>query len=77
MIMGTLYDTGYNLTNLVEELLKIERKISAKPSFFGHVNMNCTILLTNKIWYTLYSFLINLKLFHLISTNKNISDLVK
>ena len=28
MIMSTLYDTGYNLTNLVE-LLKIERKISA------------------------------------------------
>ena len=63
MIMSTLYDTGYNLTNLVEELLKIKRKISAKPSFFGHVNMNCTILLANKIWYTLYSFLINLKLF--------------
>ena len=62
MIMSTLYDTGYNLTNLVEELLKIERKISAKPSFFCHVNMNC-ILLANKIWYTLYSFLINLKLF--------------
>ena len=35
MIMSTLYDTGYNLTNLVEELLQIERKISAKPSFFG------------------------------------------
>ena len=56
MIMSTLYDTGYNLTNLIEELLEIERKISAKPSFFGHVNMNCTILLANKIWYTLYSF---------------------
>ena len=63
MIMNTLYDTGYNLTNLVEELLKIERKISAQPSFLGHVYINCTILLTNKIWYTLYSFLINLKLF--------------
>ena len=35
MIMSTLYDTGYNLTNLVEELFKIERKISTKPSFFG------------------------------------------
>ena len=35
MIKNTLYDTGYNLTNLVEELLKIERKISAQPSFFG------------------------------------------
>ena len=59
MIMNTLYDTGYNLTNLVEELLKIERKISVQPSFFwggGHVYMNCTILLANKIWYTLYSF---------------------
>ena len=32
--MNTLYDTGYNLTNLVE-LLEIERKISAQPSFFG------------------------------------------
>ena len=64
MIMNTLYDTGYNLTNLVEELLKIERKISAQPSFFGScLDINCTILLTNKIWYTLYSFLINLKLF--------------
>ena len=63
MIMNTLYDTGYNLTNLVQELLKIERKISAQPSFLGHVYINCTILLTNKIWYTLYSFLINLKLF--------------
>ena len=63
MIMNTLYDTGYNLTNLVEELLTIERKISAQPSFLGHVYINCTILLTNKIWYTLYSFLINLKLF--------------
>ena len=37
MIMNTLYDTGYNLTNLVEELLKIERKISAQPSFFFDV----------------------------------------
>ena len=54
MIISTLYDTGYYLTNLVEELLKIERKISAQPSFLGH--MNCTILLANKIWYTLYSF---------------------
>ena len=35
MIMSTLYDAGYNLTNLVEELLKIERKISAQPSFLG------------------------------------------
>ena len=35
MIMNTLYDTGYNLSNLIEELLKIERKISAQPSFFG------------------------------------------
>ena len=35
MIMNTLYDTGYNLTNLVEELLKIERKISVQPSFLG------------------------------------------
>ena len=34
MIMNILYDTGYNLTNLVEELLKIERKIRAQPSFF-------------------------------------------
>ena len=34
MIMSTLYDTGYYLTNLFEELLKIERKISAQPSFF-------------------------------------------
>ena len=34
MIMNTLYDTGYNLTNLVEELLKIERKISVHPTFF-------------------------------------------
>ena len=34
--MISLYNTGYNLTNLVEEVyLKIERKISAKPSFFG------------------------------------------
>ena len=49
MIMNTLYDTGYNLTNLVEELLKIERKISAQQSFLGHVYMNCTILLANKI----------------------------
>ena len=59
MIMSTLYDTGYYLTNLFVELLKIERKISAQPSFFlggGHVYMNCTILLANKIWYTLYSF---------------------
>ena len=55
MVMNTLYDTGYNLTK-VEELLKIERKISAQTSFFfGHVYMNCTILLANKIWYTLYS----------------------
>ena len=35
MIMNTLYDTGYNVINLVEELLKIERKISVQPSFFG------------------------------------------
>ena len=35
MIMRTLYDTGNYLTNLVEELLKIERKISAQPSLFG------------------------------------------
>ena len=34
MIMSTLYDTGYNLTKLVEELLKIEGKISAQPLFF-------------------------------------------
>ena len=33
MVMNTLYDTGYNLTE-VEELLKIERKISAQTSFF-------------------------------------------
>ena len=33
MVMNTLYDTGYNLTK-VEELLKIERKISAQTSFF-------------------------------------------
>ena len=58
MIMNTLYDTGYNLTNLVDELLKIERKISVQPSFFlgGGSCVNCTILLANKIWYTLYSF---------------------
>ena len=35
MVMNTLYDTGYNLINLVEELLKIERKLSAQPSSFG------------------------------------------
>ena len=52
MIMSTLNDTGYYLTNLVEELLKIERKISAQPSVLGHMTQNCIILLANKIWYT-------------------------
>ena len=66
MIMSTLYhyDTGYNLTNLVEELLKIERKFSAKPSFSGVMS----IWTAPYCWQTKFGtpnivFLINLKLF--------------
>ena len=41
MIMSKLYDTGYNLTNLVEE----DWNKNQCPSIFilGHVCMNCTI----------------------------------
>ena len=45
MIMNTctLYDTGYNLTTLVDELLKIERKISVQPSFFLGGGVMCEL----------------------------------
>ena len=63
MIMSTLYDTGYNLTNLVEELLKIERKISAKSSFLVMSTWTAPYCWQTKFGTPYIVFLINLKLF--------------